>query len=96
MPGLSPTRRRELKARAHALDPVVRIGADGLTSAVLVEIERSLKSHELIKVRASGADRAERETLLEEICRQTGAQSVQHIGKLFILFREHPELSKTS
>ena len=96
MPGLSPTRRRELKARAHSLDPVVRIGADGLTSAVLAEIERSLKSHELIKVRASGADRAERETLLEEICRRTGAQSVQHIGKLFILFREHPELSKTS
>ena len=96
MPGLSPTRRRELKARAHALDPVVRIGADGLTSAVLAEIERSLKSHELIKVRASGADRAERETLLEEICRRTGAQSVQHIGKLFILFRENPELSKTS
>ena len=96
MSGLSPTRRRELKARAHALDPVVQIGANGLTSAVLVEIERSLKSHELIKVRASGADRAGREAMLEEICRRTGAQSVAHIGKLFVLFRENPELSKTS
>jgi RNA-binding protein len=50
MPGLSPTRRRELKARAHALDPVVLIGGAGLSPAVLAEIDRSLKSHELIKV----------------------------------------------
>jgi len=51
MPGLSPARRRELKSRAHPLDPVVLIGGAGLTSAVLAEIERGLKSHELIKVR---------------------------------------------
>jgi len=51
MPGLSPTRRRELKARAHALDPVVFIGGAGLSPAVLAEIDRALKSHELIKVR---------------------------------------------
>ena len=89
MPGLSPTRRRELKARAHALDPVVLIGADGLTSATLAEIDRSLKSHELIKVRVS-ADRPGRDAILEEICGRMGAQAVQHIGKILVLFRENP------
>jgi len=96
MPGLSPTRRRELKARAHALDPVVRIGGDGPTSAVLAEIERSLKSHELIKIRVNDADRLGREAILEEICRWTGAQPVQHIGKILVLFRENPEPSPGS
>jgi putative YhbY family RNA-binding protein len=93
MPGLSPARRRELKARAHALDPVVLIGGAGLSPAVFEEIDRSLKSHELIKVRVNGADRPGREAILEEICTRTGAQSVQHIGKILVLFRENPEPS---
>jgi len=89
MSGLSPTRRRELKARAHALDPVVLIGGGGLSSAVLAEIDRALKSRELIKVRVPGADRPGREAILAEICRQTGAQAVQHIGKILVLFLQN-------
>jgi len=96
MLGLSPTRRRELKVRAHALDPVVLIGGAGLSPAVLAEIDCALKSHELIKVRVPGADRPERETILAEICRQTGAQPVQHIGKILVLFRESPQRSPDS
>jgi putative YhbY family RNA-binding protein len=90
MPELSPARRRELKARAHALDPVVLIGGGGLSAAVIAEIDRCLKSHELIKVRVN-AQRAERDAAFREICRQTGAQAVQHIGKILVLFRENPE-----
>ena len=89
MPGLSPTRRRELKTRVHALDPVVLIGGAGLSPAVLAEIDRALKSHELIKVRVNGADRLGRETILAEVCKQTGAQPVQHIGKVLVVFRQN-------
>ena len=96
MPGLSPTRRRELKARAHALDPVVLIGEAGLSSAALAEIDRGLKSHELIKVRVPGADRTKREVIFAEICSGTGAQPIQHIGKVLVLFRENPEPSPGS
>ena len=90
MSGLSPAERQKLKGRAHELEPVVIIGADGLSAAVIAEIDRALKSHELIKVRVN-ADRAEREATLEEICRKTGAQPVQHIGKILVVFRENPE-----
>ncbi|HMG60115.1 MAG TPA: ribosome assembly RNA-binding protein YhbY [Burkholderiales bacterium] len=93
---LSPARRRELKARAHALDPVVLIGGAGLSPAVLAEIDRGLKNHELIKVRVPGADRPGREVILEEICTRTGAQPVQHIGKVLVLFREKPGPSPDS
>ena len=90
MSGLSPAERQELKGRAHKLDPVVIVGGDGLTEAVIAEIDRSLKSHELIKVRVN-ADRRGRDALFKEICAKTGAQPVQHIGKVLVLFKENPE-----
>lgn len=94
MPELTPARRRSLRARAHKLDPIMYIGKSGLTAAVIAEIDRSLKSHELIKVRVNGADRDEREAMFEKICGQTGARAVQHIGKILVLFRENPETSE--
>lgn len=92
MPDLSPARRRELKGRAHKLDPVVFVGSSGLSARVLAEVDRSLKSHELIKVRVN-AERSERDAMFQEICQQTGAQPVQHIGKILVLFREKLESS---
>lgn len=90
MKPLTASDRRELKARAHALKPVVMIGNDGLTPAVVAEIDRALKSHELIKVRVAGDDREARAACLAEICARTGAQSVQHIGKILVIFRLKP------
>jgi RNA-binding protein len=95
MPDLSPARRRELRARAHALDPVVIVSDAGLSASVIAEIDRSLKSHELIKVRVN-SDRDVREAMLAEICSKTGAQAVQHIGKILVLFRENPEQGRQS
>jgi RNA-binding protein len=91
---LTPEQRRRLRARAHALDPVVMIGQSGLSATVLQEIERALKSHELIKIRVSGAERGEREHLLEAVCRATAAEPVQHIGRILVVHRENPELRK--
>jgi len=95
MKRLSPAERQALKGRAHKLEPVVIVGGDGLTAAVIAEIDRSLKSHELIKVRVN-ADRDDREATLLEICAKTGAQPVQHIGKILVLFRENPAASQES
>jgi RNA-binding protein len=87
---LSPTARRELKARAHALHPLVMIGNEGLTPAVVKAIDEALRSHELVKVRAAGEDRDSREALLAAIAAATGASPVQHIGKVLVLWRERP------
>jgi RNA-binding protein len=87
---LTPPARKSLKARAHSLEPIVTIGAAGLTSAVLREIDRALTAHELIKVRAGGEDRESRRAMLAELCERTGASPVQHIGKVLVLWRERP------
>lgn len=86
--------RRALRARAHALNPVVAISQNGLTEAVLREIAHSLDSHELIKIRVFNDNREERENFLKVMCEQLNAAPVQHIGKLLVIWRPAPEESQ--
>jgi putative YhbY family RNA-binding protein len=88
---LTASQRKALKARAHKLEPVVLIGAKGLTDEVVAEIDRALKAHELVKVRVPGLERAERDKALLEICQRTGAHAVQQVGKILVLFRKNDE-----
>ncbi len=92
---LTPTERKAHRARAHHLDPVVMIGGDGLTDAVLREADAALKAHGLIKVRALSDDRAAREAMLATLADRLGAAPVQHIGKLLVLWRPLPPQEKT-
>ncbi len=88
---LTPPERRALRAKAHHLDPVVLIGQHGLTPGVLHEIDLALTAHELIKVRVFQDDRAARAGLGERICAELDCATVQHLGKLLILWRPKPE-----
>lgn len=89
-PALTPIQRRALRAAAHYLQPVVTIAGNGLTAAVLKEIDTSLKAHELIKVKLHGIERDERAALLDEICASVACAPVQHIGNILILWRQKP------
>ena len=88
---LSTAQRKELRAQAHHLDPVVMIGSDGLTAGVSKETNAALNAHGLIKIRVLGDDRQEREQIAATLCDQLDAGLVQHIGKLLVLFRPLPE-----
>lgn len=90
MKPIDPAARRSLKARAHALSPVVIVSSAGLSEGVVAEIDRGLKAHELIKIRVTGEDRVQREALLAQICARSGATAVQHIGKVLVIYRENP------
>ena len=88
---LSPSERKALKARAHKLEPVVLIGAKGLTDEVVKEVDAALKAHELIKVRGPSLERDAREEAMQALCERTGAQPVQIIGKVLVLYRKSDE-----
>lgn len=88
---ITPTQRRSLRARAHALRPVVFIGDNGLSEGVIDEIASSLDIHELIKVRAGDGDRTARDALLTQICDRLDAAPVQHIGRMLVIYRPAPE-----
>lgn len=94
MKPLPSKKRSELRAAAHKLTPVVIIGDKGLTDEVVAEVDRSLKAHELIKVRAATDDRDARDVWLETICERLVAHPVQQIGKVFVVYRENPKEEK--
>lgn len=88
---LTPAQRRAFRAQAHHLHPVVSVASNGLTPAVLKEVDAALQAHELIKIRVYGEDRAQRESILTTVCTELGAAPVQHIGKTLVVWRERRE-----
>lgn len=96
MPALTLTsaERRALRADAHHLDPVVLVGGDGLTEAVIKETDAALGAHGLIKVRVFGDSRDEREAMFASLTDRLGAAQVQHIGKLLVMWRPIPPKEK--
>lgn len=91
---LTPAQRKDKRADAHHLDPVVLIGGEGLTPAVRKEVDAALKAHGLIKVRVFSDERDTREAMLATLADELGAAPIQHIGKLLVLWRPIPPKEK--
>ena len=97
MAALSIQERKRLRQIGHALNPVVMLGGQGLTESVVEETKRALSDHELIKVKIGGEDREARAAAMQEIAEVTGAEVVQTIGKIVLLYKkatkQNPKLS---
>lgn len=91
---LTSDQRKALRARGHRLKPVVLLGHNGLTDAVLAEIEAALLHHELIKVRLPATEREARAEILERIVSHTLAETIQTIGHIALLYRARPEAQR--
>jgi len=84
---LNVKQRKHLKALAHHRKPVVEVGNAGITAAVIKEIEVALGHHELLKIRLPGVEREARTEMLKKICAATGADAVQEIGRMAVIYR---------
>lgn len=97
MAALSIQERKRLRQIGHALNPVVMIGGQGLTEGVIEEANRALTDHELIKIKIAGEDREIRAQVIDELVQVTGAEAVQKIGKIVLLYKkaakQNPNLS---
>jgi RNA-binding protein len=87
---LRPRQRAHLKARAHALEPVVHIGQGGASDSLVAEVDRALTAHGLIKVKLAG-DRDERGALAGVLSERTDASIVQQVGRILVLWRPRPD-----
>ncbi|AFT67489.1 MAG: ribosome assembly RNA-binding protein YhbY [Cycloclasticus pugetii] len=88
---LSNQQKKKLKAHAHSLKPVVRLGQSGLTSNVLDEIESAITHHELIKVKVSADDRDDKKAIIQEIADKTASELIQSIGFMAVFYRENQD-----
>lgn len=94
---LDQARKKQLRAIGHQLKPVVTVSEKGVSEGVLLELERALEDHELIKVKLAVNDPQARRELAAELCQQSGAELVQAVGKMILVVRAakkpNPKLS---
>jgi RNA-binding protein len=93
MDELDGFQRRHLRGLAHPLKPVVMIGKEGLTEAVVAKTDAELLAHELIKIRFQAA-KDEKKEILRELAVRTLAELVGVVGHVGILFRQNREPDK--
>ena len=78
---------KQLRAIGHKLKPIVTVASKGLTDTVMLEIERALGDHELIKVKVVVGNRETRQSVADDICARTGAELIQSTGGVLLLLR---------
>jgi len=85
---LTAKQRQYLRALAHALKPLVQIGAKkGIGETVIEQIKAQLLAHELLKIRFNTESSVEPADVLEELLQKTESQLVQHSGRTLVLYR---------
>ncbi len=87
---MNSSQRQKLKKAAHALNPVVYIGQQGVSEQVIIKTENELSAHELIKIKFTEF-KAEKDELAELLAKETGSEMVEIIGHTAVLFRQHPD-----
>ncbi len=90
-PALGARARAHLKSLAHALVPVVQVGAEGISDAVIRATSIALEDHELIKVKLGQNFPGEREEAGVELAARAGAALVQVIGRVVVLYRRRSQ-----
>jgi putative YhbY family RNA-binding protein len=83
-------KKAHLLSQSHALNPAVTVAEKGLSETVQLEIEAALKAHGLIKIKFAGYSKADKQTLLSQICPEFEAELVQLIGHIGIIYRPKP------
>ncbi|WP_294663403.1 ribosome assembly RNA-binding protein YhbY [uncultured Fusobacterium sp.] len=93
---LTSKQRAFLKKKAHELDPLVRIGKDGITDSLIQSILEAIDSRELLKVKILQNCEKEKDEVLEELSKCNEFEVVGIIGRTIILFRENKDKSAIS
>jgi RNA-binding protein len=86
MTPLTNAKKRQLKARAQKLEPVLKIGRGGVTPAFLASLGEALNRHELVKIRFTDF-KEEKKTLAPLIAERTGSELITRVGNVAVFFR---------
>jgi RNA-binding protein len=85
---------RHLRALGHHLRPVVQIGKEGVTDAVVAATRTALSAHELVKVKLGGEAPVDRKSVGAELAARAGAELAQTLGRTLLLYKRHPHTPK--
>ena len=91
---LTAGERKRLRGLGHELRPLVHVGKDGLTEAVVREIDKALGAHELVKVKFLGLDREQVRTFRESFAGRLGCALAGAVGHMALLYRQQADAAK--
>ncbi len=91
MKKLTNNQKKFLRARGHALKPIVMVGQHGLSESVLAELESTMTKHELLKIKIRAEDRDDRQKMIDEVINVTKAHLIQVIGSMMVIYRAFEE-----
>ena len=91
MNSLTQKQKKTLKQIAHSRKPIVLLGSAGLTENILASLDEALQRHELVKVKVTAGDRAERDNIIQTLLENSKAELVQRVGNIATLFRRNPQ-----
>jgi len=82
--------RKALRAAGHHLSPVVQIGKEGVTPAVLAQLDEALLAHELVKVKVGTESPEDRFEAAARVAAGPGVLVAQVLGRTVLVYRKHP------
>jgi len=87
---LTNAEKRDLKARAQRLDPVVKLGHGGMSDAFLRSMDEALTQHGLVKMKFAD-HKEEKKELAPQIAERTNSTLVMQVGNVAVFYRPKPE-----
>lgn len=89
---LTSKQRAHLRSLAHHLKPILHVGGDGVTDAVVESVREAFNTRELLKIKVHEAAPTEVEAAATAITgRIDGAHVTQTIGRTMVLYRAFPD-----
>ena len=88
--------RAMLRGMANTIETILYIGKDGITDNTIKEAYDALEARELIKGCVQQGAPLDAKTALTELCKKTGAEPIQFIGRRFVMYRpsrENPRIT---
>jgi RNA-binding protein len=84
---LTPKQRKHLESLAHALEPTVRIGKNGITPELIASLRTNLEANELVKIKILENSPITREEAADQISEQASCEIVRIIGRVLVVYR---------
>ena len=80
---------KELRVKGKALEPIIRIGKNGLTDEVIAQIVKILRKKKLIKVKflKSHMESHDKKQAAAELCEKTRAELIDRTGFVAVIYK---------
>ncbi|KZE75641.1 ribosome assembly RNA-binding protein YhbY [Paenibacillus elgii] len=88
---LTGKQKRYLRSLAHHMNPIFQVGKGGVNDHLIRHISEALEVRELIKVTVLNNCMEDRNEVAEQLAEGAGAELVQVIGKIIVLYKESRE-----